>query len=321
MPLTKEQQLLLDLYDSLNDMDEVHRHVNEHLADQYDETSRSAIRKQLRDLIQQRKEESPPVKKLFLDIETAPMEALVWSMWKNNVTKDQLMEDWYMLTWAGAWEHEPDDIFGKGLQDYEGAIDTKDDKPLLEDLWELMEEADVIVAHNGQRFDVPKINTRLLIHGIIPPSPFQVIDTLKVLKRKFRFSSNRLDFVSKRLGYGGKDEHEGMLMWQKCVRGDRQAFADMLSYNMGDIRELMLVHDRLKAWMVSGPNVAMIEQKGHRACTHCGSENLTEGRTPYRTTAGEYRTWRCGDCGAISRERTTSVSQDVRQNLLRPLGR
>lgn len=320
--MNAKDQRLLDLYDEIKDIDAVHRYlVSSNEAEEFEFSSRAAIRARLRDLLQKREEARPPAKQLFIDIETAPMSSLVWSMWNNNLSKDHLLSDWYMLTWAAAWNHDRDNIFGRGLQHFKGAIDNQNDKPLLEELWELLEEADVVIAHNGNRFDVPKINTRFLIHSMIPPSPYQTIDTLQILKRKLKFSSNRLDFVSRQLGHQGKDDNDGMALWHRCCQGDKKAFNDMLSYNKGDIRELMDVHDDLRPWLVSGPNIAMIEGRGYRACTSCGSHDLTKTNTPYRTTAGEYVAWRCNDCGTISRERRTAVPASVKDNLLRPIAR
>jgi len=257
---------------------------------------------------------------LFIDIETAPMEGAIWTMWKPQVTPEHIMSDWYILSYAWAW--------GKGEIEsdclaYHEPWQTgnfEDDSSMMQQLWHLMDQADIVIAHNGDRFDIPKINTRFLINGYPPPSPFQSVDTLQTFRRKFQTGSNRLGHLAKLLEVEQKLDGGGMERWIACRRGDDKAMADMVEYNEGDIVTLRDVYYRILPWIPSHPNFGVITQQAH-VCPHCGSSNLELGDKPYRTPAGSYPVWRCKDCGAQARERRTEVKKDVRDGLLVPLAR
>lgn len=138
---------------------------------------------------------------LLLDIETAPIEAAVWGLWKQNVNIEQIKSEWFMLTWSAKWLFD-DKIFSDKLTLEE--VKTQDDKRISESMWKFIDYADVVIAHNGDGFDIPRLNTRFILNGIKPPSPYQAIDTLKVARKVFSFSSNKLDFIARQLGIEGK---------------------------------------------------------------------------------------------------------------------
>ena len=71
------------------------------------------------------------------------------------------------------------------------------DKGLVEEIIQLFDETDVVIAHNADKYDVPTGNARAIFHGITPNSPFRTSDTLKVDKARFRFESNSLAYQSK----------------------------------------------------------------------------------------------------------------------------
>jgi hypothetical protein len=119
---------------------------------------------------------------LLLDIETAPIRAFVWGLWKENVGINQIANEWFMLTWSAKWLFE-DTILSDRLTGKEAV--KEDDKRIIKSLWKALDEADIVIAHNGDQFDIPKSNTRFLIHGMNPPSSYQTIDTLKTLQKEF----------------------------------------------------------------------------------------------------------------------------------------
>ena len=100
---------------------------------------------------------------LIIDIETAPILARVWGLWKQDINLDFIVKDWFMLTWSCKWLNEPD-IYS-GAVTPEEAIECND-KRISEDIWQFIEKADVIMAHNGKRFDMPRLNTRFILNGI-----------------------------------------------------------------------------------------------------------------------------------------------------------
>ncbi len=321
MKLTQDQQRLLwETFLEIRNKDETFKAAQQRSPNKF---PLGITRAQVRDVLSSPPPENltfPEPQVLFVDIETAPNVAAVWSFWKQNVAKNQIVNKWYMLSWAAAWNDG--EVFGKSLLDYEpwniGAFD--DDYGLVSDLWDLLDAADVVVAHNGDRFDVPKVNSRMLFHGLNPPSPYQTVDTLKVLRNKFQFGSNRLDYIADTLGIELKGDAGGMETWMKCLEGDSDALQAMLDYNIQDIVVLRDLYEKISPWAPSHPNYGIITGQS-RVCSHCGSDDLTLETKPYRTNASAFRVWRCNDCGAQSREKQTIIDKDVRKDILVPLAR
>lgn len=254
---------------------------------------------------------------LILDIETSPMEAYVWSLWKNNVGKGQLISDWYCLTWAAKWLFEPE-VYSSRLNVEESL--AKDDKRIMEELWQFVDASDIIIAHNAIKFDVPKMNTRFLLHGMNPPTPYQIIDTLKVAKKEFRHSSNRLDFINESLGIGRKLDTDFSL-WAGCRNGDENSLVKMEEYNKQDVLILEEHYLRIRPWIKSHPNIGVYTDTDSSICPNCGSENIHWENKFYNTTSNKFSIFRCKDCGSIGRSRITSMSKKERQNLVIPIAR
>jgi len=236
----------------------------------------------------------PTAKVLLFDIETAPVMAFVWQMWKQNVNKDQIINDWFILTWSAKWLYSPEIINAK-LTPKEAK--AQDDKRITIPLWHLFEEADILIAHNAINFDVPKMNTRFIMNGLKPPSPYQIIDTLKVARKEFAFSHNRLDYLGTLFGVGNKNKTDFDL-WKNCYAGKKDALAEMLSYNDQDVILLEDVYVKLRPWIKSHPNMNLYTEDN--VCSNCGSRRIINTGT-YRTNVNEYLSEQC-ECGAWSRK-------------------
>jgi rRNA maturation protein Nop10 len=248
---------------------------------------------------------------LSFDIETAPLKGYFWRIWKENIGINQLVDEWSMLTWAAKWLGE-DDIYYDSVHLH--SDDPSEDTPILESLWHLLDEADMVVAHNGNRFDIPKVNTRFLKAGITPPSPYKRIDTFQVAKRQFAFTSNRLDSLGKFLGLGEKVNTGGFELWARCMEGDKDAFEKMVEYNIGDVQLLEDVYLALRPWMPNHPNVGVYLDSELPTCPKCGSHSVQARGFAY-TQVGKYQRYRCNDCGGWSRGRYTVLDKPVREAL------
>ncbi len=132
---------------------------------------------------------------LIFDIESAPNLGYIWGKYEQDVLS--YVKEWYMLSFAFKWlGEEKTHVFG--LPQYPlYKKDKMNDKQLVESLWKLFDEADIIIAHNGNSFDIKKSNARFIFHGMKPPSPYKSIDTKLVAKRSFNFNSNKLDDLGK----------------------------------------------------------------------------------------------------------------------------
>lgn len=232
---------------------------------------------------------------LLFDIETSPMRAFVWGHWKNNVALNQVISNTYVLCWSAKWlGHE--EVMSGVLTQKEAK--NEDDKRIVMDLWKLLDEAEIVIGHNHEKFDIPRINSRFIIHGLQRPSTFKTVDTLRVVRKQFGFSSNRLDALA---GYFGL-EHKletSFGLWSDSMAGDEDSLMYMSTYCNRDVTLLEEVYMILRPWISGHANIGLYFDESKHICPNCGSTDLTEGK-PYYTTVGRYQTFRC-KCGAISR--------------------
>lgn len=259
-----------------------------------------------------------PPKILLFDIETTPMEVYVWGLIGNKyIQPDNIIKDWNVLSWAAKW------LCGakvmSDIQTPEEAI-ARDDIRVIKSIWQLFDEADVIIAHNGRAFDMKKLNARFIAHDLNPPSPYQAIDTLKEAKKNFAFSSNKLDYLGQIMA-GKKKLETNFQLWTDCLKGDKKQLKRMLTYNEEDVRLLEEVYLELRPWIKSHPNVALLQDGKANSCPTCGSDSLSEAGTYYTTQANQYLSLRCNDCGALSREMKGEIPLRDRKTLIRTVAR
>jgi hypothetical protein len=158
----------------------------------------------------------------------------------------------------------------------------------------VLDKADVVVAHNGSRFDVRMTNAFALEHGITPPSPCKVVDTLQVARSKFRLNSNRLDAIGELTDIGRKVDVGGFGTWLGCLRFDVKKWKKMLFYGDGDIVLLEKVYLKLRPWMTNHPNVNVLSGAPD-ACPKCGSTHIQSRGTGFTTTRQHSR-YQCRAC-------------------------
>jgi uncharacterized protein YprB with RNaseH-like and TPR domain len=236
-------------------------------------------------------------KVLCFDIETAPMLAYVWGLWDQNVALNQIAQDWHVMSWAAKWL-DGEKIF---YADQRNAKDIKDDKKTLEGIWKLLNEADVVVTQNGKNFDSKKLNARFIMNGMPPPSPYKHIDTLVLAKRHFAFSSNKLEYLSDKLTVNKKSKHKkfaGFDLWVECIKGNKEAWAEMEHYNKQDVVTTEELYKRLAPWGGTGVNLNIFRSAEEFLC-QCGSNDLKHDG--YHTTnTGKFRRFVCQNkkCGA-----------------------
>jgi hypothetical protein len=212
-----------------------------------------------------------PARVAFFDIENAPSLGYYYDPWKEgNIVAT--LEPWFMLSFA--WQElGSKTVQCKVLCDYPSYKNNKkDDSHLVKDLWTLFDNFDVLIAHNGDRFDKRKANARFLGLGLRPPSPYKTIDTLKIARRAFMLESNKLSSLGEFLGLGGKLPTTGWATWRGCIEGDPKSWALMKRYNRHDVLLLSQIYDRLKAWAPSHPDLRVYS--GATGCPTCTSPNV-----------------------------------------------
>lgn len=230
---------------------------------------------------------------LYFDIESAPNLGYTWEKYEQNVLAFQ--QESYMLCYAYAWNDGKVNV--RSLPDFDTYKTTKtDDKALTFSLWKLFNEADVIVAHNGKRFDIRYSNGRFLDHGFEPPMRYQVVDTLTIARGQFKLNSNKLDDLAKYLKLGAKKETGGFDLWLGCMAGEERAWKKMKKYNKHDVVLLRDVYKKLRSWAKTHPNLALMEESERPQCPRCNSGRVWRvGLEPNGNTIRQR--WRCKHCG------------------------
>lgn len=228
---------------------------------------------------------------LLLDIETAPILASVWGLFDQNVGLNQIERDWFVMSWCAKWLGQ-DEIF---YADQRKAKDLEDDSGILRRIWELLDQADVVIGHNSKKFDIKKLNARFAIKGMPPPSGFRQIDTLSMARRHFAFTSNKLQYLSEKLCSSKKSEHRkfpGHLLWKACLSGNRSAWREMEAYNKADVVALEELYKKLVPW----DHTVNFSQFYRQSTCTCGSRDFQ--KFGYRfTNGGRYQRFKCRVCG------------------------
>lgn len=223
-------------------------------------------------------------KVLFFDIETAPNLAYVWGKYEQDVIA--FKSEWHLLSVAYKWmgENEVHCITIEG---------KKDDRRLAKKLRELFDKADVVIAHNGDAFDIKKARARFAYHNLQPPSQFATVDTYKVAKRYFNFNSNKLNDLGQYFRLGEKVKHTGFDLWLGCMRNDRASWKLMQKYNKQDVILLEKVYQKLLPWMERHPNMALLQDR--QGCPKCGSATVVKDGVRANSSTMQQQ-WYCKAC-------------------------
>lgn len=244
---------------------------------------------------------------LLFDIETAPNIGAYFELYREgNIIWNE--EHWYMLSFSWKWLGEKQ-THVLGLPDFKSwkkhfcnkckrIENTNDiDKELVIKLHDLFNQAEIIIAHNGDQFDIKKANARFIKHHLTPPTNYKTIDTKKLAKKSFKFDSNKLDDLGDYFLIGRKLETEKGL-WRKCMSGDLIAWKKMLDYNKQDVILLEKVYYRLRGWSETTPNLNLI-YGGIYSCPECASSNVIKNGYK-RSRVAIYQCYKCNNCGRNS---------------------
>lgn len=230
------------------------------------------------------------LKRLFLDIETSPNVVYSWRVgYKIQISADNILLERKIVCVAYKWEHE------KTVRALHWD-ENMDDRQMLEALLPVMNEADEIVMHNGDKFDLPWIRTRCLFHRLPMPPDHKTVDTLQQARRKFYFNSNRLDYISKYSGRKGKLKTEFSLWKRVCGDNDRAALKYMVKYCKGDVFELEAAYITIAPYVTHKTHAGVIEGHDKWSCPHCASENVGSNGVRVTSAGTKYHRMQCKSC-------------------------
>jgi DNA polymerase elongation subunit (family B) len=236
---------------------------------------------------------------LVLDIETAPMTAYIWALKEQYVDLKQLKTDWYVLAWGAKWLNEPASKLI--YRDQRNARNIENDKPLLGELWKLLNEADVVITQNGEKFDCPRLNARFMLHGMKPPKPYRHIDTYKLVRKVAAFTSNGLEYLTRKFCTKYKKlshkQFPGLSLWTECIAGNKKAWAEMKRYNVHDVLSTEEFYMKIRAWAPESMPTPFVTDKVSILCKTCGERGRMTKQGVSIKNKLRYQQWQCQTCG------------------------
>lgn len=237
---------------------------------------------------------------LIFDIETTDLELIVRSYSLKNYIRyfkpESISRDWTMLGAAWKWKGE----------DSAQVVSVTPSEPLNDEgivraLYAVLDEADVIIGHNSDKFDIKKFNTRAIAYDLPPLGKKIQIDTLKIARKYFAMTSNRLSYLADFLKVPQKKDESPD--WSKCLEGCPDELRYMRKYNKQDVFVTEAVYDKLMGWHDTHPNIAEPKRdiEGFivpNTCPKCGSPNTHKRGFRYMASGIKYQDIRCYDCRA-----------------------
>ena len=247
------------------------------------------------------------MKILHLDIETAPNVCYTWGLFNQNIGINQIVESGYTLCWAAKWHGDNKVEF---MSIHEHGMEA-----MVQRMWELLDEADAVCHYNGEKFDMPTLNKEFALQDLCPPAPYHQIDLLRTARRRFKFTSNKLDYISQQFGLGSKVQHKGMDLWRECMAGNDKSWKTMKKYNIQDVKLLEKLYLHLLPWIQNHPNHALYKDTDRPVCPNCGSTHVVKNGVEHLKTLS-YQRYRCGDCLTPIRGRTNITDKDKKKHIL-----
>lgn len=250
---------------------------------------------------------------LLFDLESTPSIAAVFGRFKTNVGLNAVIREGGWLL-SAAWKILGEDKVHSVALTPEEAI-TGNDARIVATLYEQFEQVDMVVAHNGNSFDIPLFRTRLIMNGLPMHKTVKQIDTLQIAK-KLKFNSNKLDGLAQQIGLSRKLENSGMPLWLDCMQGKQEALDTMQEYNEQDVHLLEEVYMVLRGFNTKAPNASHYHGDDKVRCQVCGSDDVQFTGNSVFTAASEFKETQCGCCGARARTRYNLMTTEKRKSLL-----
>jgi DNA polymerase elongation subunit (family B)/predicted nucleic-acid-binding Zn-ribbon protein len=248
---------------------------------------------------------------LTIDIETSPHLSAHFGRKRVFINPEATLEESTIITFAAKW-HDKKQVI------YHDIWTTQIDK-FYSILWNLLDEADLVVGYNSRKFDIKRINAELLERGYTPPSPYHQVDLFQQALKHFNFSSYKLKHLLKRLGLSPKlEENVDMQLWiDACFKKDKKAQTLMKRYNIQDVKSTEEFYDYMLGWIKPHLNWGLFidDESDDPVCPNCGSRNLIKKGVEH-TKVKTYQRWKCKDCGSHHRGRRSIGKPGVDNGIL-----
>jgi uncharacterized protein YprB with RNaseH-like and TPR domain len=229
-------------------------------------------------------------RRLFFDIETSPNIGMFWQAgYKQRIDYSNIIKERAIICICYKWEDEKE-VYSLNWSK------SQDDKKMLQEFVKIAEQASEMVGHNGDKFDLAWIRTRCLFHGIEMFPTYTTIDTLKVSRSKFKFNSNKLDYIAKFLGIGNKIKTDFGLWKDIVLNSSPVAMEKMVKYCKKDVVLLERVFSHLKGHMEPKTHYGVIFGGDRGSCPECGSDDLRIVRRKVTATGLKRIQYQCKTC-------------------------
>lgn len=232
------------------------------------------------------------VVELLFDLENMPNLVRTWRKWEQNVI-------WYerhSYLWSISWKYlGKDKIYHKNITDFPlYKKDKYSDEALVKFVWGLFNDADIIIAHNGNAFDLKMMTGKFVHYKLPPPAPYKKIDTKILYKTYMNEDSNSLKDIASKHNLPNKLETGGYELWKDCENGDKKAIKKMMEYNNGDVVTLEAAYLLVLPYITNHPNVALLNGD-ILGCPNCGSLKIQKRGIAY-TRASYSQRYQCQNC-------------------------
>lgn len=257
------------------------------------------------------KKQTKEIKRLFFDIETSYYLVPTFQFWKVNINPDNILREKKIICIAYKWQYE-DKVHVLKWDE------NQDDTKLIKDFIQVIKEADEIVAHNGDKFDVKELRTRAILTGNLMFPIYRTLDTLKKSRQYFRFASNKLDYLGKVLNVGRKLDHEGMKLWiDICEHKNKASLKKMVSYCMQDVAVLEDVYMAISPYIYHNTNMAVLKGGKKWHCPECASQNVQLSHTDATAMGYIKRHMKCNSCRKFYKISNRTYMQMLEQTILK----
>lgn len=240
------------------------------------------------------------MKILILDIEMSPNLVYTWTLKDTTIWPQYILYPTEMLCFSAKW-------IGEETQFY--SVHHDGEIAMTGQIRELLDQADVVMHYFGRAFDIPHINRKILKMGMLPPSPFKQLDLCSVIKSKYNFPYNKLEYVTKELGLPTKGS-VGSDTWLGVMADDRKSWEKFRDYSINDTEILEALYFKVQPWIQNHPSFASFT--GKNVCPNCGSDKLERNGFSYTPTS-RFPRFVCKDCGKWSRNSKRISGTEVRE--------
>ena len=255
---------------------------------------------------------------LLWDIETGKGYAKVpfyqLKQYSNYINPDYVERHVWMV--CVAWKWLGSDFVGSTsvLKDkYRFEACFYDDYHVVKIMHSIIEDADILIAHNGDAFDWKVFNARCAFHGLDPPKTPVMIDTLKISRKRFKLESHALKYLARYLSITDKGDSPD---WDKIYNGDPDEIRRCEEYNRQDVRVLEELYKKIRPYATNHPNLNVFYSGVHHpVCSKCGHHDLQKRGFSY-TKSGKFQKYQCskrtGGCGGWSHHKKSLKNVNIK---------